>query len=421
MDKLIKLKSGLRLAVSTNAQTEGLAIGIFVKTGSSKESSKQNGISHFIEHMLFKGTEKRTAYQIAEEMESMGVNINAFTSKEITAYYTVAVKDCAEHCMEMLSDMFFNSTFTAENLEKEKSVVLEEIKMCLDDPTDVCLEALSTAVYGKSGYGAPVLGTVKTVKSFTKEMIVDYMQQHYIPQNIVVSIAGNTTEEQAMALTKKYFEDKFNIANLKAEKAFKQKEVAPKMLTKIKNLAQMQIAFSFPAFDMHSDKTDAMITIAGVLGGGMSSRLFQQLREEMGLAYDVHTIPRQYSQSGGMMLYIATSPATAKTAVAEMGKVVRQMVKEGITEKELTKTKAQSKTSVVLGAESSIGIMRKNGSKVLHKNELSNTAKTIAQIEAVTAEEVKQVLGEIFDFSKVSGSFVGKKIDFDPIAVFKGE
>ncbi|MFI3228671.1 MAG: pitrilysin family protein [Bacillota bacterium] len=421
MDKLITLDSGLRLAVSSSQNTQGVAIGIYVKVGSSYEIGKEKGISHLIEHMFFKGTEKRNAYEISEEMESLGVNINAFTSRELTAFYTVSVKDCAENCIEMLSDMFFNSTFKEEELVKEKSVVLEEIKMCKDDPADVCFDALNQATYGNKGYGSIILGTAQSVNAITRDMILAYIEKHYIPQNTVITVAGNITVDEAVALAKKYIETPFLAKTYSKRKAFKYVAAAPSMSIKTKALAQAQVAFSFPAYNVDDDRSQGLSLIGRVLGGGMSSRLFQHLRENLGLAYSVYASPQQYQLAGSMILYIATSPETAKQAIAEMGKVIREMVENGIDSKELTKAKAQARTSVVLSAESSVNIMRQNGSRVLRKNEMFNIENTLKKIDSVSEEQIKDILKDLFDFSAVAGSYLGKKLDFDPIAVFKGE
>ena len=208
MNKIIKFDSGLTLAVTPMSNTRSLSIGVFVETGSINETPENNGISHLIEHMVFKGTATRNAYDIADEMESIGANINAFTSKNMTAYYTVSTDEYARQCIDILSDIYLNATFTEENLQREKGVIVEEINMTEDNGEDLCFELVSKAHFKDSPLALPILGTAETVNAINYKMIKDYMSRFYTADNTYIVMTGNISESAAVELVKEFFEGK---------------------------------------------------------------------------------------------------------------------------------------------------------------------------------------------------------------------
>ncbi|MCQ2399725.1 MAG: insulinase family protein, partial [Clostridia bacterium] len=273
--------SGLKLIVK---QMEGLfsvSAGILVNTGSRDESVEENGISHFIEHTVFKGTTHRNAFEISDHIDRIGSSINAYTSKECTVYYTKSTVEHQEETFEILADIFLNCTFPEDELEKEKDVVIEEINMTEDTPDEVCLDLLSSAYYGDTGLGMTITGTAKDVKSFTKEKVKDYMRRRYTPDNVVISVAGAVDIEDTVKTVDRLF------SSFTGEKAVEsvKRESSPRTVHygKKKDIEQAQIALALPCYKYGDDRADAANIANIVLGGSMSSRLFQKVREELGL------------------------------------------------------------------------------------------------------------------------------------------
>lgn len=408
----ITLPSGMRLVLNTMKNTQSLSIGVYVGAGSAHEAKNENGLSHFIEHMCFKGTTTRSALDIAEETERIGAQINAFTSKEMTAYFTVSLNTHAETCMELLSDLFFNATFTDENIEKEKMVVLEEIHGSEDDPSDLCHDLLSAAYFGDSGLGRPILGTEARVQSFTRDDILDYMKRHYTADNTVLSVAGNITLAKLMPLVERYFDTQFQ-AKTRAPRPPHKTSKRSRIQTKEKPIEQVNLAYAFPAGKYGAREKQAVSLLANVLGGGMSSRLFQKVREELGLVYDIYAAPFEYQEEGYFTVFLATSPNYVQKAVDAVRDVICALVEEGITAEELYKGKEQIKSGLILGTESSRAVMRAAASRALLLNKTFDIKKEYKKVDALTLEDVNRALRKIFRFEKVAASYVGKKADVD--------
>lgn len=265
MTKHFKYASGMQLVVSEMKNTRSVSVGVFISAGSEYENSKNNGISHFMEHMLFKGTTKRSAFQIADEMEKIGARINAFTSKNQTAYYTVSLDEHVESCIEVLSDILNNSVFDNKEISKEKGVVLEEIQMVEDDPEDLCFDNLSLAYYDNVGPGQSILGNALSVSSITRENLLDYHKCEYIPQNIVVSIAGNIKFENAIDIVFKYFESQNRKNSILQEKDSIVKPVFKSSIV-IKPIEQANIGIAFPGISIKDDRKNALNMMSNLFG-----------------------------------------------------------------------------------------------------------------------------------------------------------
>ena len=283
-----KYENGFRLIVKKIDGLLSVSAGILVGAGSANESAGENGISHFLEHMMFKGTEKRTAFEISDSIDRIGAQINAFTAKELTCYY---VKSTAEHfgeAAEILADLFFCSQYAEEEAEKEKGVVLEEINMEEDSPEDLCLDLLSEAYFGKRGYGRTILGKKENVKRFTREDLFDYVARYYTPDNVVLSVAGNVSFEEAEAIAEQYFLPAFQ-GRKNRPHSMKEPSFAGGHLFRSKKIEQAHVALCVQGVALGSPEINAVNLANVVFGGGMSSRLFQRIREEMGLAYSVYS------------------------------------------------------------------------------------------------------------------------------------
>lgn len=415
MAKLIRLENGLKVFYEKHVKSMAFALGVFIGAGSYFENEENNGISHFIEHTLFKGTEKRTAFDIANETDSCGVSMNAYTSRSLTAFYTIGLAEYAEKCADILSDILFHSTFTEENLEKEKGVVIEEIKMYEDDSEDVCLENLIKAHYGNKPVSYPILGSKENVRSFTREDILGYMKKYYRAENACVSIVGNMSEEEAINLVKKYFvfptyDDNFALPKIRT--------VAPKAkyVKKIKPLEQSAVGIAFPAYPYRHKKCFIPMIVSNILGGGMSSRLFQEVREKNGLVYEIYSAVNQYDVNALFLVYFGTTPSQVCTAVKKVSETLDKALKEGFSEAEFNKAMAQFKTSMVFCGESTSDVMRIGGLNGLI-DKFVTPESILKEVSSYTLEDVNAAVKDIVRFDKASLSYVGKKPDCDLLKV----
>lgn len=412
MNELIKFKNGLTLTHNYIDSVRSVAIGVMVAAGCVNETKKENGISHFIEHMMFKGTTSRTAFQIADDLDSVGAMFNAYTSKQNTCYYTVAVDEYADKCMEVLADIYFNSTFPEDEMEKEKGVVLEEINMTEDTPDDICLELLSSEYYKGHTLGKTILGPQKNIKGFTKEQLHAYVDKYYVANNTVISIVGDIKKEEAIALVNKYFIDNFSKKSVK-KKGYEKHETTSSQVVKTRKINQANVGIAFPGFSLQSKEETVLKLFNTAFGDGMTSRLFQRIREERGLVYSIFSMPSCYVNDGFFTIFFASNPKSVEVAIKEIKNEIMDVVANGITEKEFERAKIQLKSGLVLGSESTIALMRACGNKALLSGDTFDIDKKIAEIENASIDDVKKVVEYIFDFDKVVVSYVGPKIEYD--------
>jgi predicted Zn-dependent peptidase len=403
-----QFESGLRLIHKPMTGIRSLSVGIWVGAGSAFEGETENGISHFIEHMLFKGTEKRTAFEIADAIDRLGAQVNAFTAKECTCFYTKSVDEHAENCFEILSDLFFNSQFDDKEAEKEKSVVCEEISMVEDTPEDVCHELLSVAMFDGHCLGQTILGTPETVRGFTKKDIRAYMKRRYTAPNTVIAVAGNLSAAAAEDLTRRYFAGKFT-----------ETAAAPwtrclpahtnKFLCKSKKIEQANLAVGFPSAPYDSKPTYPSMLFNNIFGGSMSARLFQKVREELGLAYSIYSYVSAYKHCGLFSIFCGANPANAEKAAAAIKGEIVKLLRDGIAPDEFARGKAQLKGGFILGQESTSSIMNVIGKTLLTTGEVFDTDARVARIDAVTPDEVREVYTNIFDFKQACAALVAPK------------
>lgn len=419
MNEIIKFKSGLRLAVQPMKSTRGVSIGVFVGVGSAYENRANNGISHFIEHMLFKGTKNRSAYRISEESESIGAQLNAYTARDRTCFYSLGTSEHTEQCAELLSDLYFNSLFDDDGMNREKGVILEEINMCEDDPSDVCNDLALTAIFGKKGLGQTILGTAKNVKAFTRDDCLSYMDKFYSAKNTVIAIAGDVTKDEAIGIVDKYFECEFEKkANAKVQK-LKREDFKTVSLKKAKKCEQANVIFAFPSYNRGDERTDIAALVSFALGGGMSSRLFQKLREELGVVYSVDTTVNSYVNNGVFEIYLATAPDTLDKAIKGVAEVIKKFTAEGMTDKEISTAKEQYKTSAVLVHERCASVVGIIGRKALLENKTVDVDETIERTNGYTKDQINAVLRDTLDVERVAASYAGKKYDCDVLSLLK--
>jgi predicted Zn-dependent peptidase len=368
------------------------AIGVWIKTGSRNETPELNGVSHFLEHMFFKGTTKRNAREIAESFDSIGGQVNAFTSKEYTCYYAKVMDNHASYALEILADMFFNSTFDGEELKKEKNVVYEEIKMYEDTPDDIVHDLLSKAVYENHPLGYPILGTENTLETFNSDTLKKYVHDMYTPDKVVVSIAGNV-DEKLIKEVESYFgsyqggEDRLELV----KPSFHENRI-----TRKKDTEQAHLCLGYNGLEIGNDKTYSLITLNNILGGSMSSRLFQDVREQRGLAYSVYSYHSSYQDSGMVTVYGGTGTNQLDSLYETIQETLDTLKRDGITEKELRNSKEQLKGSLMLSLESTNSRMSRNGKNELMLGEHRSLDDIIIKIDEVTEDTVNELANQIF-------------------------
>ena len=404
-----KYPSGLTLVAKQIDHAYTVVFGVYIDVGSVCEDASTNGFSHFIEHMMFKGTNKRNALQISEELEDIGANINAFTSKENTCFYTKSAHAELEKCIDVLSDMYFNAQFPEEELEKERGVVLEEIKMCEDTPDDLALDLISSALYFEQPMGQTILGLRDNIKYCDRHSISNFKKKHYIPTETVISVAGKFDFDKLDQLVQKYFEDNFVGTSEPVATVFEH-TYCDKFLHAFKDIEQSHIQLAWGGVGVDSPKRYAISLLANILGGGMTSRLVQVIREQHGLAYSVYAYPSYYENCGNFEIYVGFSPENNHKVCQLLQDVLCQLVAEGVTEKELSRAKVQAINALYMNAESNMTLMRLYGRCMLKSGKLFNVDEEIEGYSKLTVEDINTVAREIFA-QKHASAYVGKQID----------
>ena len=396
--------NGLRLVVKEMQGLMSVTMGILVGTGASAERDEEDGISHFIEHMQFKGTKKRTAFELSDAFDRIGAQINAFTGKDLTCYYSKCTSDHTSTCFELLSDLFLNSTFPEEEMEREKGVVCEEISMNEDTPEDLCLDLLSSAFYGKENFGRNILGTTERVKSFTVADIMRYKKARYCPENIVISFAGAIDMTTAQALVESYFG---SLPTGEYEDR-KTKIIKPHLsLVKRKPIEQMHLAIAYSAVPRGDKKEDMFTALNSILGGSMSARLFQEVREKRGLAYSVYSYISAFSECAAQNIYAGVNADNLHQAYDAINSVIRDMKENGISEDEFMRSREQMKSSMFFSNESSNSQMLLYGRYMLNFNKIFDFEEKLARINAMTYEDAQETLLMMFDESQKAVALVG--------------
>lgn len=402
-----QFNNGLKLVINKMDALMSVSLGVLVKTGSINEEKEENGISHFIEHTMFKGTTSRTAFDISDGIDSIGAQINAFTSKEITCYYTKSTSEHLEKCIEILSDIFFDSKFDEEELEKEKGVVIEEINMTEDAPEDLCLDLLAKGYYGDEGLGKTILGPIENIKKFSKKDIYSYMDKYYTADNVVISLAGNVDVEKTVKYIEDYFANRFS--RLVSAKQYTGTKTYTQNLVKEKNIEQSHIAFCMPAFPILDKKADVFSLVNMVLGGGMSSRLFQTVREKLGLAYSVYSYPSSYKGSGAVEIYAGVNAKKCQSAMDAIIDEVKLLKKDGITDKEFARGKEQLKSALIMSKENTSSQMLLYGKHLLFSGQELDFENRINEISKLTLKDTFDVISKTYDLSKMSSAVINAK------------
>lgn len=399
----LTLPNGAQLLTEHVEGARSAALGFFVGVGSRHERARENGAAHFIEHMLFKGTARRSAAQLARDMDAIGGQFNAYTTKEHTCFHARTLDRHLNQGLDILSDMLFHSKFDEGDLQLERGVILEEIGMYEDTPEDLVAERLAAAVYQGTPLARPILGRESTLKHMTGEWLSQWQRAHYHGGTIVAALAGSFTQGQEDAL-------RDLLAGLPAGPAAEQRPAAyrPAVTAKKKATEQNHLILAFPALNYLDARRQKMLLLNSLLGGGCSSRLFQQLREERGLCYTVYSYVGDHADTGLLGIYAATGREQERDALDAARRVVTDLADHGPTQEEVDRVREQAKAGLLMGAESVQARMSHLGASALLYGRVRETQEILDLYDSVTREQLRDLAAELFQMKNASLSAVGR-------------
>jgi predicted Zn-dependent peptidase len=413
-----KLPNGLTVITEQMQHIRSASIGIWLQTGSRDEDAEWNGISHFIEHMVFKGTKHRTAEEIARQVDSIGGNMDAFTAKECICFNVKVLDEHVPVALEILSDLVLHPIFDSGDITRERGVILEEIKMDEDNPDYLVHEIFTQNFWKDHPLGKPILGTKETVKRFERQAVFDTYAHRFAPGNIIVSAAGNLDHDKFVDLVTKHFEHMKPREN--GFHSAKPKIVSRIILRNKKALEQVQLCLGVPCHPIAHEQRHAGYVLNTLLGGGMSSRLFQNIRERQGLAYSIYSDLNPYRDTGCLAVYAGTSRASTTKVVQSVVEEFRKLKQETVSEEELRRSKDQLKGSLMLSLESSTARMSNLARQEMYFDRFYDLDELIEKIEAVTSADLQNLANDFFQTEKVAvaalGNLNGLKITRDQLA-----
>jgi len=407
MYKHYQLDNGIRIILENIPHFRSVSIGIWFKAGSAYERQEENGLSHFIEHMLFKGTKERTAKQIAEAMDSVGGQLNAFTAKEYTCFYCKVMDEHIETGVNLLSDMVLNSVFDPEEIEKEKCVILEEINMYDDSPEDLVHELLSEAFFGTHPLAMPILGKAEQLVEYSRSDMLKFMSKFYTADNMVISVAGNIQEDNLLQIIEKYFGNWYHGGGNPVQEKLEYNK--GRALFVRKEIEQFHATIGFPGIAAGHDDIYPMLVLNNILGGGMSSRLFQKIREDRGLAYSLFSYPSNYLPGGMFSIYAGMKPNQTEEVLKLVMEEVHLMKNKGFDEREFHMAKEQLKGNYILGIESTGSRMNSIGKAKLLMDKVLTPEEVVEKIKKVQPCEVERLIHEILRPELASVALVGSE------------
>ena len=409
MYKCQTLKNGLTIVGEEIPYFKSVSLGIWINTGSRMEKQNESGVSHFIEHMLFKGTKNRSAKDIARDIDNLGGQINAFTNKECTCYYIHLLDEHINVGIDVLSDMILNSTFNEKDINRERFVILEELKMYEDSLEDLSYDLLLENIYPDNGLGMNILGNRKTIKNITKKQIMNYFNKYYVPNNAVISICGNFKFDELV----KELENKFG--------EWERKEVCTEVeeakfhscvVKKNKDSEQVNIAINLKAIpEENEEESYALAVVNNIFGGSTSSRLFQHIREEKGLAYSIYSSQTLYKKCGELGIFVSTSEEYLEEVYECIINEIKNIRDGYVTEEEIKESKEQLKGNYILSLEGIESKMVSMGESMLLNNKIKNEDEIIEHINSVNMEQVKSIINKVFDIENLGVCIVGKDVE----------
>ncbi len=399
-----KLKNGIRVVMDDMPHMNSISLGVYVGVGSRFENEETNGAAHFIEHMLFKGTKKRTAADIAFDIDELGGQMNAYTAKEYTCFYFKVLAEHFEKALEILSDMLLNSKFDSNDIKREKTVIDEEISIYEDTPEEVVFDSLQYEIYGGKNLGLEILGTHDTISRFDSDFLKTYFKNNYRPDNIIISAAGRFEREKLCSQLEAAFAP---LQPCAYRPTLTQAVYTRQTVTTKRDLEQLHLCLAFPSLKF-GDKNTALSVLNTAAGGGMSGRLFQKLREEKGLCYSIYSTFSSYSDNGIFMVYCGLNPSNCKEAIDLCREELQKLKDEELSPGELSGIKGQIKSNFLLSDESTVSRSSKMGRNILLRGFCPSNEEALANLEKISSAEILDLSRKIFDFDKMSISLVGK-------------
>ncbi len=398
------LSNGLRVVSETLPKSRSVSLGVWVKVGARHEPKELGGTSHFIEHMFFKGTRRRSAKDIATEIDSLGGEMNAFTSQEATTYYVKVLDEHLPQAMDILADILQGSKFEKQDMERERKVILEEIKGVEDTPDDLIHEIFTSTVWPDHPLGRPILGTRDTIKALSHRDLVDYRDRYYSPKEIVISAAGNFEHGRLIELLEAAFG---KLTATEIEKKAETPAFASAVTVRKRQLEQVQVCLGCGGLPYTHDDRYAALALNAVLGNSMSSRLFQEVREQNALAYSIYSYVTSYRDAGLLTVYAGTDPANAVEAMKLIMQEIRKLRDDGITAAEETRVKNQIKGNLVLSLESSNSHMSRIARQEIYFGKYLSVDEVIRGVDRVTAADVLRLAQQLFRKENFSLSILG--------------
>ena len=406
------LPNGISVVAEKINTVKSVSIGFFVRSGVLYECEELLGVSHLIEHMMFKGTNIRTAQQIAKEFDRFGGMLNAYTSKDYCCYYARVIMDKLETAIDILSDMIKNSKFDITELERERKVILEEIKMYEDSPDELIHELLAQNIWKHSKLGNPILGTINTVSKMDRTRVIDYFNRQYVSNNLLVCVAGNFETDELKHIVEEKLSD---MRNDDFKTISEKHEALPHSSIYIKNIEQVHLTLGCEGTSYNDKRKYALSILNAAFGGGMSSRLFQEIREKRGMAYTVYSYNTSFKDTGLFGIYAGTSMQHLPQVLKLIHEEIEKIAENGLTEKELEDTKEQFRGSLMLSLESTTNRMNRLITRFLYDSELLTPEQFIEPYNNVTLNDVKKIAREIFNERKMAISMISPSLDSEKI------
>ena len=412
----LDLPNGLRIITEELPHIHSVAVGVYTKVGARYEAPRLSGVSHFLEHMLFKGTARRNARDISEAIEGVGGGLNAYTSFDSTVYYAKVADIHFDRAVDVLSDMLLNSLFDAKEIEKERRVIIEEINMSLDQPAEWVHQMLDSLMWGEQPLGRDIAGTPESVAGLRREDLLEYQRTHYTLPNTVISVAGNVSSTIMVDAWVKALGN-YPAGSLHQPIPTLQPAPGARLSVLNKDTEQANFCLGFPGLSFNDPDRRPLQVLDSVLGSGMSSRLFQEIREERGLAYSVFSYTSEYDDAGKWVIGAGVETDKVHEAIRACLDELGKLRDTGITTEELQRVKEQVKGGMLLGMEDSGSVVRRNGSHVLRYGEIIPVEQVVAEIEAVTHEDVLRVAQRLIRPDALHLAVIGPFADQTPFEV----
>lgn len=394
MIKKSVLDNGIQLLTEDIPHVRSVAVGVWVNIGSRDEDDRIAGITHFIEHLMFKGTEKRTAKQIAEALDAVGGQLNAFTTKEYTCYYAKVLDEHLDLALDVLSDMLFNSKLAAPDIDRERNVIIEEIKMYEDTPDELVHDVFANTIWQKHPLGRPIIGYADVIRQLDRDTFVDYLGKNYVPGNIVIAAAGNLNHDTVAEKIGSYFG---GLKGYTSKRTLKQPSPQKVVTCREKDTEQVHLCMGTPGMPLDHEQIYTFQLVNTILGGGLSSRLFQEIREQRGLVYSIYSYHSSYIDTGLFCVYAGLSKENVGPAMDLVFKEIRDIRDNGITMQELRRAKDQLKGNLLLSLENVNTRMSRLGKSQLYLGKVVTPEEIVQRIEKVTIEDVKKLAEERFN------------------------